>query len=1043
MTAEGGAAAVPPAEAMPLPAVYTVPPGVPFVDAVAAALLDPRGPGWAETGAAGAGDPAAADPLALGRITVLLPNRRACRSLREAFLRCSAGRPLLLPALVPVAEPDAEALTIALEDLPGLAGSLDLPPAIPELRRRLLLARLILGRADLDLSADQAVSLAGELAMLIDEVQAAGLGFDRLAGLVPEDFARHWQITLEFLRVVTEHWPRILAEEDVIEPAERRARVLQAQAEAWRRRPPSDPVVAAGALGSTPAIADLLAVVARLPRGAVVLAGLDRELDEASWQALDDTHPQHALRELLGVIGIDRAAVADWPAHLPAPPGSRPGRIRLVREAMRPAATTEAWRGLAGLEPEAFAGMVRVDCPSPREEAETIALMMRRGLEQPGRTVALVTPDRRLARRVATALRRWDVQVDDSGGRSLGDTPVGGFLRLAAAVAAEAAAPVALLALLKHPLAAAGDPPALCRTRARALERAVLRGPRPPPGFAGLVTALARAPADRFDRPGDRAVLIGWAERLAGLAAPLLDRLAGPPAPLAELVEAHVAWAEALAATHDQRGAERLWRRDDGEAAAAWVSELIAAAADFAPVAGRHYRAVFDALIALPVVRPRHGDHPRLFLWGPLEARLQQPDLIILGGLNEGTWPAALPADPWLSRPMRRRFGLPAPERRIGLAAHDVAQALAAPAVALTRSERVEGDPTVPSRWLLRLDAVAAAAGRDLPRLPLPVGKAEPAAGLPPWLDWMRGLDAPEAVRPVVAPAPCPPVAVRPRRLSVTEIGTWMVDPYAIYARHVLGLAALEPLDADPGAAERGQVIHAALAGFLAEFGSGAVGGLPADALDRLLAHGRAAFGELLATPGVAALWWPRFVRVAEWFVATEAARRAGAGTAPIGLEVRGRLTLPGPAGPFDLTARADRIDRLAAGGLALIDYKTGTVPAAVAIAAGLAPQLPLEAAIAEDGGFAGIPAAAVAELAHWRLSGGRPPGEIAAVKPGEVPALVAAARAGLAALIARFDDPATPYLSQPRPGAPPRYSDYAHLARVLEWSAGAGDGGE
>ncbi len=688
-------------------------------------------------------------------------------------------------------------------------------------------------------------------------------------------------------------------------------------------------------------------------------------------------------------------------------------------EALRPAASSDRWRTIAPLPLEAIEGLRRIDCPGPQAEALVIALLLRETLDTPGRTAALVTPDRDLARRVAAELRRWDIEIDDSAGLPLNRTPPGVFLRLVLEAVAQELAPVPLLALLKHPLAACGLAPEDCRALARRLELELLRGPRPASGLDGLAAAL---------RETGRARELGPFVAVLGAALdPLIDAIAAPDTDLARLVAAHISAAEALARSDSEAGAERLWREQAGEAAAQIASELLEAADQCPALAGGDYPALFEALVPGPVGRPRFGRHPRLFILGLLEARLQHADRLVLGGLNEGVWPAETESDPWLSRPMRRSFGMPPPERRTGIAAHDFAQGLGAREVILTRAARVEGTPTVPSRWLLRLDAVLHA-GK--------LGERLDAASEP--LAWQAMLATAEH-RPMSAPEPRPPVAARPRKLSVTAIETWMRDPYAIYARHVLRLKALDPLDADPGAAERGIIIHEALARFLHAF----PGALPADAAAQLVAIGREAFGAALERPGIRAFWWPRLERIAHWFVAHETARRAD--IAAIAAERKGRLILAGPAGPFALTARSDRIDIMRGGGLAIADYKTGTPPAGGDVQLGFAPQLALEAAIAEAGGFEGVPAVAVAELALWHLSGRDPAGK---VKPladtdAELRLLIAEGLAGLRQLIARFDDEATAYLSVPRPEYAPRYSDYGHLARIKEWSVAGEGGGE
>jgi len=989
--------------------VFTIAPGVCFVDALAAALLAETRP----------------DPLALTRYTILLPTRRARRSLAEAFLRQGDGRPLLLPQMMPLGDldPDEAGLFGSDETLPAGEGGAELPPAIPALRRQLLLMRAILAANPQGITADQAARLAGELARFLDQMQTEQVDFDRLEDLVPEEYAIHWQRTLRFLGILTENWPKILEAESCVDPALRRNRVLAAQAEFWRAQPPDRPVIAAGSTGSIPATAALLEVVASLPNGRVVLPGLDRDADEATWTAIleDITHPQHGMARLLQRFGLTPGEVREWPSALRT--SAPPSRARLINEALRPAETTERWQSTAEtLKADdvqrsrfelALRDVRRIDCANPQEEAQIIALQMRGVLEEPGQRAALVTPDRGLARRVAAELSRWGIAVDDSAGQPLAETPPGIFLRLALDLLAEQAAPAPLLALLKHPLAAAGMAPATLRQMARSLEIGVLRGPRPAPGIAGLRAAVESV---------DGKELLPLVDRLGQLAAPLADLLGVTNAPLLEMIDAHIRFAEALAATDEQPGAASLWAGDAGEAAANFFAELRESVTNLGAIPGRSYPALLQALIGGSVLRPRYGRHPRLAIWGPLEARLQQADLLILGGLNEDTWPADPAADPWLSRPMRRDLGLPAPDRRIGLAAHDFAQAFGAAKVVMTRSLRVEGTPTVPSRWLLRLDGFLRTIG-------IP---PESLLDLP-WRAWQATLDRPAAVKPVERPAPCPPIAARPRRLSVTQIETWRRDPYGIYARHILKLKALEPLDAEIGAAERGTAIHQALDAFVRKY----PGPLPADAVGQLIAIGERCFGSLLLRPALWAFWWPRFLRIADWFVAEDGKRRER--LAECHAEIKGDWPLETPSGLFTLTATADRIDRQRDGMLEIIDYKTGTVPTETDIANGLAPQLPLEAAMAAAGRFENLPAGPVTALAHWKLSGGESPGEIKDVK-GDIADLAEEALQGLRDLIEAFHQPDSGYLSIPDPDAAPRYSDYGHLARIKEWSVVEGE---
>jgi ATP-dependent helicase/nuclease subunit B len=775
-------------------------------------------------------------------------------------------------------------------------------------------------------------------------------------------------------------------------------------------------VVAAGSTGSIPATRALLEVIATLPRGTVVLPGLDRNMDEASWHVLAPGHPQYGLKQLLEALQVDRVAVKEWPA--PGIAATDAARARLLGEAMRPAATIAAWQHLPPPPPAALQGLAlehHADLPS---EALALALRMRAALTDRDRTAALVTGDRQLARRVAAELRRWDIEVDDSAGTPLDQTPPGAFLLLTAGLVVEGATPVALLAALKHPFARNGRDQGPFREQARTLELACLRGPRLVGGFAGILVELRRA----YGRAGDDerrrqrlGQLIGFVTDLDQAARPFMELAGARAVALSALLRAHLTFAEALA--RPGRGASgALWAKETGEAAAAFCAELLEAADPGHRIAPASYPALLAQLMAARPARSGAPKHPRLHIWGQLEARLQHAGLLLLGGLNEGTWPALVDPGPWLSGRMREALGLAPVERRIGLAAHDFVQAACAREVVLSRAEKdAEGNPTVPCRWLVRLEALLAGIGRE---------QAEQT----PWRAWARALDGAATARPEPRPAPTPPVAARPRQLSVSDIGLWMKDPYDLYAKRILELAPLEDLEADPGALERGTVIHRVLERFV----QACPEDLPADAEQRLLALGRELFEEFSHRPQVRALWWPRFECIASWVVAQERARRGS--VVDLKVESKGLLEIAGPAGAFRLKARADRLERHPDGRITVIDYKTGALPKTAEVLAGLSPQLPLEAAMVEAGAFAEIGAARVAELLFWRLTGDETGGEeraAAGLAPSEI---AAQALEGLSRLIAHYDRPQTAYRARPKPDVAWR-GDYDHLARRGEWT--------
>jgi ATP-dependent helicase/nuclease subunit B len=975
--------------------VFTIPAGTAFADLLARGVIEQTD--------------IARDPFALADITILVPTRRAVRTLQESFAR-ELGGAALLPQIRPLGDVDEDEILFEAG-----ADDLSLPPAIDPVRRRLLLASLVeqwdraRNNGASTFGFAQAASLARGLAQFIDEADTQNVDLSKLESLAEGALAEHWGQVKEFLAIVRDEWPKLMAAEGAINPAARRNLALHALAQRYRDHPPKSRVIAAGTTGSIPATANLLREIAGLAQGAIVLPGLDRDLDDESWTKLDEGHAQFGMRQLLEHIGIARRDVRDW-----SPLAANAARGKLLREALRPAPTTDAWRAIAERGSEDIAqgldGISLVEAGHPAEEATAIALILREALEQRGRTAALVTPERYLARRVAAELDRWSIAIDDSAGRPLANTRPGTFLSLIADAANSEFAPVALLALLKHPLAAAGLDPGEFRRFARDLDRLALRGPRPDPGLDGIARAIDAAAS---------ASLAAWWEKLASTLGPLALALKKPGVALGAIAKLHAETAEQLAETREEKGKDRLWAGQDGEAASELISELIRADVALPPIETSAYPSLFRMFAEERAVRPAYGSHPRLAILGPLEARLQHYDVIVLGGLNEGTWPQQPPADPWLSRPMRKALGFELPERRIGLAAHDFATLAAGPRVFLTRSLKSDGAPTVASRWIERLK-----------QLTKGLGLADRLKSPEPYPAYASIIDIPkEQPKPEPRPNPRPRLGLRPRNLSVTEIETWLRDPYATYAKHVLKLRPLDALDAEIGPLERGSAIHRVLEKYLEANPQN----VPADALVQMMDIARIVFDEMAIPSAARALWIPRLARAATWFLEIERTRRAQ--VAQSHLEIAGKWEFPAPGGAFTLRGRADRIDVLKQGSAAVIDYKSGAPPTSRQVETLLAPQLPLEGAILAAGGFAELGKLSSAELIYIRFGGGPVPGEWKPVK-GDINQLVQKSAELLAARVAMFDDESVPYPSRVAPYRASIAGDYDHLARVREWSS-------
>jgi ATP-dependent helicase/nuclease subunit B len=908
----------------------------------------------------------------------------------------------------------------------------------------MLLSRLVQRHRDVD--AAEALRLAEDLARTLDQLLFEEIDPARLRSFAAEsaELSAHWQSSLEQLELILRDWPALLAERGKIDLSERRNRLLNAVARRWWDAPPKGFVAAAGITIAVPAVARLLRTVSRRPQGLVILPGLDLNMPEAEWNALGphapdpetgrrrpsiETHPQFNLKLLLDRMDVGRGEVERWRWG-----GGRDApavRSRAIANAMTPAAFSAKWQTLPPAE-RRLTGVRAMELASPAEEAQAIAVALREALETPGRTAALVTPDRNLARRVSAHLRRWGVEADDSAGRPLSLTPPGTLIVAAANAAAERFAPIALLTLLKHPLVMRGERRLEWLSGVRQLDLA-LRGPRPPAGLDGIAEQLSDLSGRTVERERRRAAGAWWRDILPflrtleqgfaegtgetpfglSLSKPFLSssgvqeqgglRQAQP-----EREGRFARYLSVLRETLSVLTGDHIWAGPAGRAAAelfASLEEHAAAGPDRLTPA--NLPAMLEQLMRATAVRPPYGQHPRIFIWGLIEARLQQADLVILGGLNEGVWPQLPTPDPWLAPRLRHDLGLPSLDRRIGLAAYDFASALGGRQVLVTRARRDARSPAIPSRFWLRLEAMTG----GLTRAPIHTG-------------WARAIDRPATYVPAGQPRPSPPLSARPRRIAVTDVDRLKADPFAFYARSILKLGVLDAADADPSAAWRGSAVHKVLEAWAKE-----------DKCDpaRLRPRTEALLRDTAAHPLMRALWQPRLLEAIDW-IAAKVAENEALGRLPIAAESKGECVLD----DVTLYGEADRIDRLADGRLAIVDYKTGSPPGSKAVAAGYAMQLGLLGIIAENGGFEearGVPSC----FEYWSLARATsgslgyvksPVGGRSGIDPEDFTSMAAS---NFAAAAGAWLTGTEPFTAKLHPEHAP-YGEYDQLMRLDEW---------
>jgi ATP-dependent helicase/nuclease subunit B len=1049
--------------------IYSIPASLPFLKTVAATLVDGQlVPGFTYD---------AADPLALADVTIYVPTRRSARVLRSEFVDLLGGRSAILPVIRALGETDddsgffdevAPALLDMAEPLSGPARLLELARLVLAWRNRLP-AAVTAVHAESPLVAPaspaDAVWLARNLADIIDAMETEELDWLALDTLDVSNHALWWQLTAEFLKIASEYWPARLAELNRSSPSLRRNATLHAETERYRHAPPAGPVIIAGSTGSIPATAGLIAAVADLPNGIVILPGLDRFMSDAEWllvghqggvsgaqkpDAAARSHPQYGLHRLLARMGCTRSDVEP----LGTPPEALEYRAQILSSAFLPTQATASWgdvRGTldAGRLADAFRDVSLVEAANEREEALAIAIALRLALEESDDAqAALITPDRKLGRRVAAELARFGIEADDSAGTPLLSTPQGTLLRLLVEAALRPGDPVPLVALLKHPLARFGLPATDVSDAVTALELTALRGGTAEIDISTLEPLLDTALEQQADDRHPPVWRTALPEQAIPLARDLARRVADAVEPLAGVLVqqsrtgrrfssklAVSDWSERTgraleAVAVDERGdLAALWSGEAGDALANLLKSVMETDGQI-EADGPQWCDIIEALAASESVKPRSMRHPRVFIFGALESRLQSVDTVVIGGLNEGTWPGQAANDAFLSRVMKVEIGLEPPERRIGQLGHDLQMAAATPKLILTRALRNGTAPTVASRWLQRLIAVGG-----------PALSADLRLRGKDFIDWANQIDKGPNVANATRPAPRPPAELQPKKYSFSQIGRLRRDPYAIYARHILRLDPIAPFNLDPGPAERGSLYHRIVDRFVREEAMGEPHTLAACILNE-------EFDTVALPPHIDAVWRPRFAAVARAFV-TWHLERAG-GVRESLTEVPASLDLN--VGGIRLTGIADRIDILPDGSADILDYKTGSTPSLKVARALLDPQLALEAAALKRGAFRGPGIREPANLLYVRLK----PGErfkaeqvnnehakSAGAIPKSATDLAEDSLTELEKLLTGLIEGRYGFASRLIPEQERDYGgEYDHLARVAEWSS-AENGGE
>lgn len=921
------------------------------------------------------------DLLSLSNVVILLPNHRSCTSLSEAFVRIKGMQPTLLPQIKAIGDIEEDELILTGDT--ALQEFTKIPPAITPIERNIIFMKLIISRHNEfgleKISLAQACFLAQELGNLIDKAHLQELDWSNITNLVPDEYATHWQETLKFLDIITSFWPKILDERGLIDSAKRKSLLIKAQCHIWQSQKTKQRIIVAGTTAVSPSMKLLVKTVLDLPNGEVYLSGLDKDLEDDAWEDIDETHPQFELKQLLDYLQIPRNKID----NLVEPKNKH--KEKFISEVMRPAAHTHKWLNITPLPIEAVKNIKLIECKNSRAESISIATILRETLEIPSQTAALITPDRNLARRVANELIRWQIDIDDSAGTPLSLTPWGIYMRAIVKAFSLNSGKNEILALLRNQLFLFNKDD-------------------------NIINHLDKT----FWRLKQKHI---EAEKLLqdikDISSEFTNIIATPRACLSDILKAHILIAEKLSSKSASPNDSILWQNEDGEAGAAFLAELLAKIDILGEIETSQYLDFFESLMRSVVVHNKKNYHPRIRILSPREARLNHFDRIILGGFNEGVWPTIPSADPWMSRPMKKDFGLEQPEKQIGVLALDFTTFLGAPNIYITRAQNDSGTPTIKSRWQMRLETVLQALKIDIKEVKETL-----------YTNIAEKIDLPQKFIKIEAPAPKPPVDARPRKLSASAFEKLLRDPYGVFAEYILKLKPLDELDKNVDVSDFGNIVHKILEDFTNRYPNF----YPENAKEILLDMGKKAFEENNLSLEKLSFWWPKFNQMIQWISENEHEYRKQIKTSHN--EVWGQMFFDNaPAGRFEIYAKADRIDETTDGKINIIDYKTGRARKISEIKKGYAPQLPIEGLIASEGGFDNIKKAKINSLMYWKLGD-----SIISVDDG-VDEILNDTKQHISEIINLFDFETTGYLSRPNPKNVPEYSDYEHLSRVREWS--------
>lgn len=858
------------------------------------------------------------DPLSLGSYCVLLPTQRSLRTLKY-LLGTTSKKSLFLPNLytlndlVPRPEDFLAAVckTLSHQDLDAL----NLPQPLSPLRARLLCAEA-LKRApslfDTPLRPTQIFELSESLLKVLEEILTHPIPIELWKKYIPSTHATHWEKIEHFLKTLSYLWPEILKAENASDPGVFAQRRLEILGKILNQKPLKSPLIIAGIRGLSPNFIPLLKAVSHSAKSIFLFDSLHPDFLQNIPKKMTPHHPLHEQISLLRDLQVPLDTLRPLPFSERSPATCPRTRLLFVNHAL-------SFESLGETSSHDFEkccdGVSFFEATSPQEEARLIALKMRHILETPNKTAALVTPDRTLAKFVKAELLRWGIRIDDSGGIPLSDLSCGLYFLMSLRTILSNYTPLSLIALLKHPLTRMGRNPNSLESTLKTLELYALRGLKMSPGLQSLEERLRHAriqASPQLKEDLDQALLL--LSDLKKTCEPL-ERTLKKGATPALLLKCHEDILLNLSLT--EQGIPLLWGENSEKEAFSLFEKICEETYNLPPLQHSFYLPFLEDLFKNTLFQPKGDVHPRLTILGLFESRLLTKDCLILGSLNEGTWPDLPTANPWLNRHLMDALNLPDPMVRIGVAIQDFIHGFLSSEVLLTRSKRDFQGIKRPSRILIYLKAFLESKGLSLPS--------------PSEAELLRHLETPPPIKSSSPPKPTPPINARPHIFSVSDIETWIKDPYGFYARKILNIRPLHSFEETPTSADFGSLVHKLL--------EKAMGTSPPSILTMGTAFETTAFFKALSE-GEKYFWKAHLLDLLERFLIEHAQRHSLKTLHEV--DVTFELCMGDIAEhPFILNGRIDRLE-VESDHLHIIDYKTGNLPSFENIENGTTPQLPL-----------------------------------------------------------------------------------------------------